>query len=65
MIRNLDSTLLALRIKIEDGMNFSKVNGFSGIVNGSAIQLPTGNYVINNQTIAIDNNHTMLSMQVS
>ena len=61
MIRNLDSTLLALRIKIEDGMNFSKVNGFSGIVNGSAIQLPTGNYVINNQTIVIDNNYNVIN----
>jgi len=61
MIRNLDSTLLALRIKIEDGMNFSKVSGFSGIVNGSAIQLPTGNYVINNQTIVIDNNYNVIN----
>ena len=61
MIRNVDSTLLALRIKIEDGMNFSKVSGFSGIVNGSAIQLPTGNYVINNQTIVIDNNYNVIN----
>ncbi|MBK7500657.1 MAG: T9SS type A sorting domain-containing protein [Ignavibacteriales bacterium] len=61
MISNIDSTLLALRIKIEDGMNFSKVNGFSGIVNGSAIQLPTGNYVINNQTIVIDNNYNVIN----
>jgi len=61
MIRNVDSTLLALRIKIEDGMNFSKISGFSGIVNGSAIQLPTGNYVINNQTIVIDNNYNVIN----
>jgi len=61
MIRNVDNTLLALRIKIEDGMNFSKVSGFSGIVNGSAIQLPTGNYVINNQTIVIDNNYNVIN----
>jgi len=61
MIRDVDSTLLALRIKIEDGMNFSKVSGFSGIVNGSAIQLPTGNYVINNETIVIDNNYNVIN----
>jgi len=61
MIRNADSTLLALRIKIEDGMNFSKVNGFTGIVNGSSIQLPTGNYAINNQTVVIDNNYNLMN----
>jgi len=60
MIRNADSTLLALRIKIEDGMNFSKVTGFTGTVNGSSIHLPTGNYAINNQTVVIDNNHNVV-----
>ncbi len=62
MIRNADSTLLALRIKIEDGMNFSKVNGFTGVVNGSSIQLPTGNYTINNQTVVIDNNYNLINV---
>jgi len=62
MIRNADSTLLALRIKIEDGMNFSKVNGFTGIVNESSIQLPTGNYTINNQTVVIDNNYNLINL---
>ena len=62
MIRNADSSLLALRIKIEDGMNFSKVNGFTGIVNGSSIQLPTGNYNINNQTVVIDNNYNLINV---
>jgi len=60
MILNPDSTLLALRIKIEDGTNFSKVNGFSGIVNGSSIQLPTGSYAINSQTVVIDNNYSVV-----
>ena len=60
MIRNADSTLLALRIKIEDGMNFSKVTGFTGTVSGSSIQLPTGNYTINNQTVVIDNNYNIV-----
>ncbi len=62
MIRNADSSLLALRIKIEDGMNFSKVNGFTGIVNGSSIQLPTGNYNVNNQTVVIDNNYNLINV---
>jgi hypothetical protein len=62
MIRNAESTLLALRIKIEDGMNFSKVNGFTAIVNGSSIQLPTGNYTINNQTMVIDNNYNPINV---
>ena len=61
MIRNADSTLLALRIKIEDGMNFSKINGFAGIVNGSSIQLPSGTYAINNQTTVIDNNYNVIT----
>ena len=61
MIPNADSTLLALRIKIEDGTNFSKVNGFSGTVTGSSIQLPTGSYAINNQTVVIDNNYNVIS----
>lgn len=61
MIRNADSTLLALRIKIEDGMNFSKINGVSGTVTGSSIQLPTGNYFINDQTVVIDLNYNIIS----
>jgi hypothetical protein len=61
MVRNPDSTLLALRIKIEDGMNFSKVNGFIGTVNGAFIQLPTGNYNINSNTVVIDNNFNLIS----
>ena len=60
MIRNADSTLLALRIKIEDRMNSSKVTGFTGVVNGSSIQLPTGNYAINSQTVVIDNNYNIV-----
>jgi len=61
MIRKADSTLLALRIKIEDGMNFSKINSVSGTVTGSSIQLPTGNYAINHQTIVIDLNYNIIS----
>ncbi|HEX7356832.1 MAG TPA: DUF5666 domain-containing protein, partial [Ignavibacteriaceae bacterium] len=61
MIKNADSSLLALRIKIEDGINFSKVNGFTGIVNNSLIQLPNGTYSINDQTIIIDNNYNVIS----
>jgi len=61
MILNADSTLLALRIKIEDGMNFSKLNGFTGTITGSSIQLPTGSYAINNQTVVINNNYNVIS----
>jgi hypothetical protein len=60
MVRNPDSTLLALRIKIEDATNFSKVSGFSGTVNGSSIQLPTGSYAITSQTVFIDNNYSVI-----
>jgi hypothetical protein len=60
MIRNAGSTLLALRIKIEDRMNLSKVTGFTGVVNGYTIQLPTGNYAINSQTVVIDNNYNIV-----
>ena len=61
MVKMPDSTLLALRIKIEDGMNNSKVNGFVGTVNGSSIQLPTGNYTINSNTVIIDNNYNLIT----
>jgi hypothetical protein len=61
MVKMPDSTLLALRIKIEDGMNFSKVNGFAGTVNGLSIQLPTGNYTINSTTVVIDNNYNLIT----
>ena len=61
MVKMPDSTLLALRIKIEDGMNLSKVNGFAGTVNGSSIQLPTGNYTINSTTVVIDNNYNLIT----
>jgi Domain of unknown function (DUF5666)/Secretion system C-terminal sorting domain len=60
MVRMSDSTLLALRIKIEDGMNFSKINGFVGTVSGSSIQLPTGSYTINSNTVIIDNNFNQI-----
>lgn len=62
MVRMPDSTLLALRIKIEDGMNFSKVNGFVGTVSGSSIQLPTGSYTINSNTVIIDNNYNQTTL---
>jgi hypothetical protein len=61
MIKNPDGSLLALRIKIEDGMNFSKVNGFAELVNGYVIQLPSGSYAINNETIVIDNNYNVIN----
>lgn len=61
MIRNPDSTLLALRIKIEDGMNFSRINGPIETVTLSSIQLPTGSYVVNNKTVVIDLNYNIIS----
>lgn len=61
MIRMPDSTLLALRIKIEDSRNFSKVNGFTGIVNGNSIQLPSGVYNINAQTVIVDLNFNFIN----
>jgi hypothetical protein len=61
MVKNPDSTLLALRIKIEDGTSFSKINGFAGIVNGSVIQLPSGSYTINSATLVIDNNYNLIN----
>lgn len=61
MIRLSDNSLLALKIKIEDSRNFSKVNGFIGVVNGNSIQLPTGIYNITNQTIIIDLNFDFIS----
>jgi hypothetical protein len=61
MVKNADSTFTALRIKIEDGTNFSKINGFAGIINGSVIQLPSGSYTINSSTIVIDNNYNLIN----
>ena len=61
IVKNPDNTITALRIKIEDGINFSKVNGFAGVVTGSSIQLPSGTYIINNQTIVIDNNYNIIA----
>ncbi|MEO8233057.1 MAG: DUF5666 domain-containing protein [Ignavibacteriota bacterium] len=62
MVKNPDNTLLALRIKIEDGINFSKINGFAGIVNGSVIHLPSGSYTINNSTVVIDNSFNVMNI---
>ncbi|HEX9253719.1 MAG TPA: DUF5666 domain-containing protein, partial [Ignavibacteriaceae bacterium] len=61
MVKNTDNTLTALRIKIEDGTSFTKVNGFSGTITGSSILLPTGSYTINGQTVVIDNNYNVIS----
>jgi hypothetical protein len=61
MVKNPDGSLLAIRIKIEDGMNFSKVIGFAELVNGSVIQLPTGSYTINNETVVIDINYNVIN----
>jgi hypothetical protein len=62
MVKNPDNTITAIRIKIEDGMNFSKVNGFAGVLTGSSIQLPSGTYTINNQTTVIDNNYNIITL---
>lgn len=61
MVKNPDSTLLALSIKIEDELDFSKVDGFAGVVNGSSIQLPSGNYIINSKTAVVDNNFNVIT----
>lgn len=61
MIRLSDNTLLALKIKIEDSKNFSKVNGFVGVINGNTIQLPSGIYNITNQTIIVDLNFNFIN----
>ena len=62
MITNLDGTLLALRIKIEDSMNFSKVNGFIGTITGNSIQLPSGIYSLTSQTVVIDKNNNLINV---
>ncbi|MFN3694281.1 MAG: DUF5666 domain-containing protein, partial [Ignavibacterium sp.] len=64
MVKLPDNTMLALRIKIEDGMNFSKVNGFVGTISGSSIQLPSGNYMINDNTVIIDNNYNPINLNL-
>lgn len=61
MTRLPNNSLLALRIKIEDSRNFSKINGFIGVVNGKSIQLPTGTYNITNQTIIVDLNYNFIN----
>lgn len=61
MIRQADNSLLALKIKIEDSRNFSKINGFIGVVNGTSIQLPSGTYNITNQTIIVDLNFNFIN----
>lgn len=61
MTRLPNNSLLALRIKIEDSRNFSKINGFIGVVNGTTIQLPTGTYNITNQTIIVDLNYNFIN----
>ncbi|AFH50831.1 Hypothetical protein IALB_3128 [Ignavibacterium album JCM 16511] len=61
MINLPDNSLLALKVKIEDSRNFSKVNGFVGIVNGNTIQLPSATYNITNQTIIIDLNFNFIN----
>ncbi|MCL6495253.1 MAG: DUF5666 domain-containing protein [Ignavibacterium sp.] len=61
MIRLPNSILLALRIKIEDSRNFSKINGIAGTVNGNSIQLPSGVYSINAQTIIVDLNFNFIN----
>ncbi len=61
MVKNPDNTLLALRVKIEDGINFSRVNGFAGTINTTSIQLLKGDYIINSNTVIIDSNYNLIS----
>ena len=66
MIKNIDNTFTALRIKIEDGLSFSKLNGFVTSISGSTLQLPSGSYTITNQTSVVDNNFNFINLnQVS
>lgn len=62
MIRLPNSTLLALRIKAEDSRNFSNISGMAGTVSGSSIQLPSGNYQINSQTVVVDNSFNFINI---
>ncbi len=62
MIKNPDNTFLALKIKIEDGINFSKLNGLALNVTGSTFQLPSGTYTVNNSTVVIDNNFNRINI---
>lgn len=62
MIKNPDSTLLALRIKIEDHTNFSKLTGVAGTITGSSVQLPSGTYTITNNSVIIDNNFNVINI---
>ncbi len=62
MIKNPDNTFTALRIKIEDGLSFSKLNGFVTSLTGASIQLPSGLYSITNQTSVIDNNFNFVNI---
>ena len=61
-IKNPDSSLTAARIKIEDGMNFSKESGIAGTVNGNSIILPSGSYNISASTLIIDNNYNQINV---
>ena len=61
-VKNPDSSLTAARIKIEDGMNFSKESGIAGTVNGNSIILPSGSYNISASTLIIDNNYNQINV---
>lgn len=57
-----NNNLLALRVKIEDSRNFSKVSGYTGIISGNSVQLPTGVYNITNQTVIVDLNFNFINV---
>ncbi|QQS35981.1 MAG: T9SS type A sorting domain-containing protein [Ignavibacteriales bacterium] len=62
MMKNPDNTLRALRIKIEDHTNFSKLTGTAGTISGSSVQLPSGTYTITNNTVIVDNNFNHINI---
>ncbi|MBL1215492.1 MAG: T9SS type A sorting domain-containing protein [Ignavibacteriae bacterium] len=58
----LNNVLTAEKVKIEDGPDFSKINGSIGAVSGIEIQVAQASYSISSETIILDKNFNKISI---
>jgi hypothetical protein len=62
LIHTPNNILTAIKVKIEDGSNFSKLIGSIGSVSGIGIQVAQTNYKINSETVILDKDFNKITV---
>ena len=57
-----NGNLIAIKVKIEDGPDFSKISGSISSVSGIGIQVAQANYTISSETVILDKNFNKITV---